>query len=210
MKEQPESLVCFLDEHDEKAGLLVGGYVLGKSLLRELDTEIGRVKSRFGLRETDPVKWNLRDVGYETARKTLEKRVTAFRRAMFEITKKIPLSLIMSWVWKGDPLYTEEAWKWSFANVLQRLCYLGERLAETGKPCDYPSLDVVFDWLPVQKRTRHDECFDVYRQAYYEGYKFPKNTLRPLKNSGACPCLLVTKTKYSPALQLADFWKSVV
>lgn len=63
---------------------------------------------------------------------------------------------------------------------------------------------MVFDWPPRQKKL--DEYWDVYQQAYYNGYKFEKNELPPLKNFGACPCLLSTRTKYSPALQLTDLF----
>lgn len=200
-----KSLVCFLDEHYSEEATLIGGYIVSKLELVNLDAEIAKVKSMFGLSEIDPIKWNLLDdKNYRITKGKVCNRVDDLRHEMFKIAKRVPLSIIMSRVWKGDPSYTEESWKWSFANILQRLCITLDQLRKTGDLNYYPALDVVFDWLPRQKKL--DEYFDVYQEAYYQGYEFEKNTLPPLKTFGACPCLLVTRTKYSLALQLTDFF----
>ena len=96
-----KSLVCFLGDCYSKEATLIGGYVVPKSELAKLGTEIVRVKSLFGLTAIDPAKWNLADRGYEITRKKVGDRVDELRHQMFKITRKVHISLIMSWVWKG-------------------------------------------------------------------------------------------------------------
>lgn len=184
MRQDAKSLVCFLDDHYEEVATLIGGCVVPKVGLARSDTETGKVKSMFGLPEIDPVKWNLGDKGYEITRRKVGNRVDQLRHEMFKISKKVHISLIMSWVWKGDRSYAEESWKWSFTNILQRLCSTVDQLEKTDDLDYYPALDVVFDWPPRQKKL--DEYWDVYQQAYYNGYKFEKKELLVLKNFGAC------------------------
>lgn len=98
MRQYAKSLVCFLDDHYEEVATLIGGYVIPKAELVKLDTEIGKVKSAFGLTEIDPVKWNLADRGYEITRRKVGNGVDELRHKMFKISKKVHMSLIMSWV----------------------------------------------------------------------------------------------------------------
>ena len=198
------SVACFLDEQDRPRSLLVAGYYIPKARLVDLDSAVGEVKKRFGLAWDAPVKWNLRDSGYEEAYQLLRGRVDEFRESMLSLTHQLDIRILGSLVWTGDPKKTAEPWEWAFANILQRLCIIMDRKSRTERnwQSDYPRLDVVFDCLP--RRDRQDEYFQVYRRAYVRGYRFGPDRLPPLHTKGACPCLLVTSTRHSPALQLAD------
>lgn len=200
------SLVCFLDEHDSPESMIVGGYYVPKRFLPEIDDHMISVKKNFNLTESDPIKWNLRDNACQNAGKLIkEKKVDDLRLQVFSIINKVPIKIIMSQVWKGKPENLEEAWKWAFIDVLQRLSIdLDRKKAELNTLDYYPFLDVVFDWFPGKDKL--DNYFNVYQQAYFNGYTFEDNVLKPLCEFKACPCLLVTSVRYSHALQLADFF----
>lgn len=200
------SLVCFLDEHDIQNGMVVGGYYMPKKYLLDLDQFMISSKRMFGLRAEDTIKWNLKDKDCENLRvKRLLDRSNDLRNQIFSIIDKIPIRIIMSLAWKGKPENREESWKWAFINIMQRISIILDRKRKLEKTEDiYPYLDVVFDWFPGGKQIEF--YFEVYHNAYSKGYTFPKNSLPPLKNFSACPCLLVTAAKYSQALQLADFF----
>ena len=196
------SIVCFLDEHDDDKSMLVGGFYIPRSNLKDLDSLVFNIKEEFGLEHQHTVKWNLRDHACAEARKIIGDKNDRFRKALFQKLSELEVGLIVSQVWKGDPSNTSESWKWAFENVLQRLC-IEINSSPSDEPNEYPMLDVVFDWLPSQ-RTRIDEYFGVYDSAYYNGYHFAENELPSLESSGACPCLLITSCRFSPALQVAD------
>jgi hypothetical protein len=197
------SIVGFFDERDDRDSMLVGGYYLTRKGLRELDLVMKDIKSAYGLSEEVPVKWNLKDPVCAEAREAIGTKVDDFRGDLFGRLKALDLRVLMSLVWKGDPSYRTESWKWSFENILQRLCIILDRKkSELNKNHEYPFLDVSFDWLPNQKRV--DEYFEVYSKAFHFGYQFIRNKLPALKDCEACPCLLVTSAKHSPALQVAD------
>lgn len=164
------------------------------------------IKHDYGLRDEDTIKWNLKDEDCQNPRiHKLLNHTNEIRTDIFSIIDKVPIRLIMSLAWKGKPKYRENAWKWAFMNIMQRICIILERKKMTEKKNDiYPYLDVVFDLFPGGKPSEF--YFEVYQNAYSRGYNFPKNILRPLKNFKACPCLLVTSSRYSQALQLADFF----
>ena len=199
------SLVCFLDERDSPKSLVVGGFYLSKKHLADLDNYMIAVKEGFKLAPQDTIKWNLQDKACAKASRLIEERkVNDLRKQVFSITDKIPIRVIMALVWKGKPENVEDSWRWGFIDVLQRLSLTLDRKARSSEDFDfYPKLDVVFDWFPGKKRL--DFYFDVYQNAFLEGFTFEKNKLPPLKKYDACPCLLVTSSKYSHALQLADF-----
>ncbi|MBN2154876.1 MAG: hypothetical protein JW776_02390 [Candidatus Lokiarchaeota archaeon] len=203
------SLVCFLDERDFEDSMIVGGYYIQKKNLQKLDNYILEIKQKFNLADSDPIKWNLKDKACINARKLIQaNKVDDLRRHVFSIIVKIPLRIIMSHVWKGKPENLEEAWKWAFIDILQRLSIDLERKSKELNSQDfYPFLDVVFDWFPG--RGKLEDYFGVYQTAYLNGYKFSENELLPLKRFKACPCLLVTSARYSQALQLTDFFIGV-
>jgi len=200
------SLACFLDERDSEKSIVVGGFFVSKKHLLELDKYIVSVKKEFDLDEGDAIKWNLKDSHCDKARKLIEQnRVNELRIKMLSITDKIPLRIIMSYIWKGKPENLEDAWKWGFINILQRLSIIMDRKRSKEEGVDlYPALDVVFDWFPGKKKL--DFYFGVYHQAFMKGFVFEKNKLPPLREFGACPCLLVSSAKYSQCLQLTDFF----
>ena len=197
------ALVSFSDERDDKESMLVGGIYLPRARLMALDEAVSDVKEAYDIPDNVPVKWNLRDPVCARAKQAIGNRVDEFRKALFKRLRSLDVNLLMSLVWKGDPSYRVESWKWSFENILQRLCIILDRKkSEVKSKHDYPFLDVVFDWLPGS--TAIDEYFEVYSQAYHDGYQFIRNKLPALKSSDACPCLLVSSVKYSPALQATD------
>lgn len=198
------ALACFLDERDDEASMLVGGFYLPRSNLRDLDRTVSQVKERYGIPKHAPVKWNLRDQACVDTRTALAGKVDDFRTDFFRELRDLDIRLLMSLVWKGDPSYRVEAWKWSFENILQRLCIIldHKKKSELRRQHDYPFLDVVFDWLPT--RSKVDDYFRVYSEAYNHGYQFIRNRLPALRACDACPCLLVSSVKHSPALQAAD------
>ena len=215
----PGRLVCFLDERDftkENDGMeamLVGGYILSKSKMAELDQYVAETKRRHHLAVTDEIKWGMRGPRLIEVKKKLDaKGIASLRSNMLRAGDKIPIQIIMSFVWKGDKGYTVEAWKWAFTNILQRLCIDLDRKrqkCELEYPKDYPFLDVVFDWLPGTKpgtEKKLEEYFGVYQEAYRRGYNFQKNILNPLTEFKVNPALLVTSTRCSLALQLTDFF----
>jgi hypothetical protein len=202
------ALACFLDERDfsQIQAMLVGGYYLPKQLLQSLDSGIASIKQEYGLEPGDVVKWNFRDGSCKRARQVIGDRVDSFRDAVFSLCHDLDIRLLMSMVWKGDASYTPESWQWGFENILQRLCIVVDRKRRRGELAqggEYPFLDVVFDWLPNQGKV--DEYFRVFSGAYHNGYEFLTNKLPALRDCNACPCLLVTSVRHSPALQVADF-----
>jgi len=198
------SIVCFLDEQVRPRGLVVAGYYVPKARLADLDRQVIQVKKDFGLPWHAPVKWNLKDRGYDDVLQMLRGRVEEFREGMLSLVQRLDIRVVACHVWTGALKETAEPWEWAFANVLQRLCIIMDRKSrcERNLQSAYRRLDVVFDCLP--RRDRQDEYFQVYRKAYVEGYAFGRNRLPSLHTKGACPCLLVTSTRYSLALQLAD------
>ena len=200
------SLVCFLDERDSPDSMIVGGYYIPKKDLEAIDDHMIKVKHKFNLTESDPIKWNLKDNACLNARKLIrDKKVDDLRLRVFSIIEKIPVIIIMSQVWKGKPENLEDAWKWAFIDILQRLSIDIERKQAELKSLDYyPFLDIVFDWFPGGDKL--DNYFNVYQQAYFNGYSFEGNELKPFHDFKACPCLLITSARYSHALQLADFF----
>jgi hypothetical protein len=199
----PGSIVSFFDERDDDKSMLIGGFYVPRNKLADVDRVVGKIKESWGVPQHAPVKWNLKDSGYEEARKAIGDETDKFRSQLFAELRKLDIRLLMSFVWKGEKSYNVEAWKWSFENILQRLCIILDRKkAELGDKHDYPFLDVVFDWLPRAKKI--DEYFEVYSVAYHKGYQFVRNKLPALRTCKACPCLLVTSTRHSPALQVTD------
>jgi len=183
--------------------MLVGGYFIPRRMLRQLDETLARIKGEFGIPQRACVKWNLRDQACEEARASLGSRVDEFRSRLLGELNTLEIRILMALAWKGDPTYRAEAWKCSFEWILQRLCIILDRKqVEREKPDVYPFLDVVFDWLPSPGRV--DEYLGVYANAFYNGYSFTRNRLPALREAHACPCLLVTSSRHSPALQIAD------
>jgi len=199
------SLACFLDERDVSGGLVVGGFYIPKKFLLSLDNFMIKTKRDFGLKDEDTTKWNLRDKDCKNPRvQRLLNRTNNLRTRIFSIINEMPIRIIMSLAWKGKPGNRENAWKWAFMNIMQRISIILDRKKRSEKTEDmYPYLDVVFDLFPGGKPAEF--YFEVYQDAFSKGYIFEKNTLPPLKNFNACPCLLVTSTKYSQALQLVDY-----
>jgi len=196
-------LVCFLDEHDDAKSMLVGGFFLPRSRLHDLDETVHDLKEKYGVPEGQPVKWNLKDNSCAAAKRAIGRQVDQFRTDMFQSFQALDLRLLMSHVWKGAPSNRNDAWKWSFTNILQRLCIILDRKrAELSAPHGYPLLDVVFDWPPSNKGI--DKYFRVYDRAYREGYTFENNTVPSLHEREACPCLLVSRTRFSLGLQATD------
>ena len=162
-------LTCFLDEHDDNKSMLVGGYYIPRRKLQDLDQKILAIKSQFDIPGRACVKWNLKDPACCEAREAIGSRVDEFREALFDGLSTLEVRLLMSLVWKGDSSYRAESWKWAFENVLQRLCIILDIKKSKKEALDiYPSLDVVFDWLPSSKKV--DEYLGVYADAFYDGY----------------------------------------
>ncbi len=183
--------------------MIVGGFLVAKSDLSLLDDAVVRVKSSFGLDETDPIKWDMSKCP-ESQRKLGPGRTPQLRHAMAAIPNAVPIEIIMSHVWMGAPSNKVSAWKWSFENILQRLCIILDRkVAELEHLSNYPFMDIVFDWLPARGPLKG--YFDVYRDAYVRGFRFARNSLPALRQFKVCPCLLATSSCHSLALQLTDF-----
>jgi len=184
--------------------MIVGGFLIRKDELPNLDKSVIQVKESLGLKETDPVKW---DMGrcHKTLEKLGESKIPDLRKRMISLADELTIQIIMSHVWMGDPRNKLSAWRWSFENILQRICIILDRKREELENLkNYPFMDIVFDWLPARGPLRH--YFDAYRDAYISGFKFQKNVLPPLREFKVCPCLLATSSFHSLALQLTDFF----
>ncbi len=198
-----ESIICFLDEYDLDYGMLVGGYYIPRSMLRKLDLSVARIKKKYQLDLSDVIKYNYMDKECEKLR-DLREKIPELRSDIFKLPKDLNMTLIMSFVWKGSKEYRAESWKWSFTNILQRLSFdLEQNYNLLKEKDDYPYLDTVFDWLPDSK-IKIMEYLNVYQKAYYEGYRFEQNIVKPLRRFCACPCLVCTSTRVSFALQIND------
>jgi hypothetical protein len=195
------SIIGFFDERDDEVSMLVGGFYIPKLSMRVFDNTVGAVKKKYGVPLDEVVKWNLRDDACSVAHDAIGSRVEDFRADIFNLLNKFEIRILMSFVWKGSRHYRLESWKWAFVNILQRLCIILDRKKVELKSLHvYPFLDVVFDMLPSNRGI--DEYFGVYSRAYYYGYR--NFGLPPLKDREACPCLLVTSARFSPALQVTD------
>lgn len=200
------SFIGFFDEkYIQDTGTLVGGFLLSKSRLFDFDKAMVDAKNSLGLDETDPIKWNMYD---KDCRPTLKKigreKIPSLQKQVFSVATKIPMRIMMSFVWIGSPDYTRESWKWSFDNILQRLSIiLKNKRSELASLRNYPFMDVVFDMIPG--RGPQAFYFDVYRDAYVRGYPDLPHPVLPLRQYKACPCLVTASCTHSLALQLTDF-----
>jgi hypothetical protein len=206
MPDPEGSFICFFDEKFPQAiNILVGGFLIPKARLFELDSAIVDVKRSVGLDETDPIKWYMGHPNCsESLRKMGPERVPELKRKMFEIVCNLPIKILMSFLWIGNPSNQVEAWKWAFNNILQRLSIILDRKRrELERLSNYPFMDVVFDNLP--NRGKLKQYFDVYRDAYINGFQLPRGPLPPFREFKACPCLVTASCLHSLALQLTDF-----
>lgn len=206
-------LTCFLDETSDGLGryMLLGGYFLPRTQLKDLDHALFELKNHFGLSPRDPIKWNLEDKGYEKAKKAIvdAKRYDEFRTVFLELVSSLDIRLLMAFDWKSSPSEGPRSWRRAFKWVLQRLAIVLDRKSGELKELDeYPLLDVVCDGFP-DSRGSVDTYYNVYAQAFYEGFPLPYD-LSPLIDKGACPCLLVSSCKHSQALQAADMFVGIV
>lgn len=200
------SFVFFADEQDTADSMLFGGYLIHREKLYHLDQGVAEAKTSVGLPPDAPVKWSPPETpSYKALRDLARPKRKVFVQKMLTLLEPLEASCFFSLVWKYDRSYTSDAYKWAFTNVLQRLAITVERKVKARPKPDvwYPVLDVVVDWFPQPAKCK--EYFGIYNQAFRQGYKFPRNKIRALKNYHACPCLLVTSCEFSPALQLADY-----
>jgi len=186
--------------------MVVGGFLIPKAELPVLDDAVIRVKESLGLKETDPIKWNMYHRKCSSSLRKLGRlRIPDLRERMVSLADELSIQIIMSHVWMGTPAKAVSAWKWSFENILQRLCIILDRKREELNNLEnYPFMDVIFDWLPGRGPLKY--YFDVYRDAYVYGFRFQKNVLPPLRNFKVCPCLVASSSLHSLALQLTDFF----
>jgi hypothetical protein len=208
MPEPRGSFICFFDEkYLRNISIIMGGFLLSKAKLFELDHAIARAKNSLGLDETDPIKWNMDDSNCLDSLRKMggRERIPDLRRRLLAIAHTLPIRLLMSFLWIGDDSNQVAAWKWAFDNILQRLCIILDRKShELQHLNNYPFMDVVFDNIPGRNKVK--PYFDVYRDAYVKGYQgLPRGTLYPLRTYKACPCLVTSSCLHSLALQLADF-----
>jgi len=201
------SFIGFFDEkYIRNIGTLVGGFLLSKSRLFEFDKAIVDEKKSMGLEETDPIKWKMDDPKCSLSlTKIGAENVPLLKKRIIFVANKVPIKVLMSFVWMGSTDNTIQSWKWSFDNILQRLSIiLKNKRSELAALANYPFMDVVFDMIPGRGPSTF--YFDVYRDAYVCGYpNLPKNPLPPLRRFKACPCLVTASCLHSLALQLTDF-----
>lgn len=207
MPEISGSFICFFDEKFIKEkSIVVGGFLISKNDLQELDRLVINIKESMSLEETDPVKWNMSKCPI-SLRKIGNDRVLELRRKMISLANQLPIKIIMSHVWMGSSTNKTRAWKWAFDNILQRLSIiLDQKRNEINNLDHYPFMDVVFDWFPG--RAKLNNFFDVYQNAYINGFSnLPRNQrpLPPFRDFKACPCLVASSSYYSLALQFVDF-----
>jgi hypothetical protein len=206
MQDLEGSFVGFFDEkYIRNVGTLVGGFLLSKSKLFDFDKAMVDAKDSMGLEETDPMKWNMYDKDCRhTIKKIGREKIPTLKKQVLSVTTKIPMRIMMSFVWMGSTDYTRESWKWSFDNILQRLSIiLKNKRKELASLTNYPFMDIVFDMIPGRGPSTY--YFDVYRDAYVRGYPDLPHPVLPLRHYKACPCLVTASCPHSLALQLTDF-----
>jgi hypothetical protein len=204
MKKDP-SFVFFADEQAPTNSLLFGGYLMHRQDLDILDDSVAAAKHAVGLPDDAPLKSSppSDNSAYQAQRSLDPGKRGVLRGHMMEVLSKLNAICFFSMIWKYRAKDTTQTYKWAFENVIQRLAITLDRESQQETLQPYPGLDVVIDWFPEPQRR--DEYFSVYNTAYHHGFEFAQNTLPPLKKFGACPCLLVTSCRFSPALQLADY-----
>jgi len=195
-----ESSICFLDEKDLSDAMLVGGFYLPRSKLEELDEKICEIKLKHNLKLSDEIKYNLLDC--EKAN-YLKKIKPDLWNDIFLLPEILNMTIIMSFVWKGSSDHQVDSWRWAFSNILQRISIdLEKGHGSLSKNKNYPYFELVFDWLPSNKRIM--DYLGMYCEAYYNGYSFETNDIKPLRRFKSCPCMVCTSTRVSFALQLND------
>jgi len=198
----PLSYLFFGDEQDSSRSLLFGGFLIKREKLSTLDDGVVQAKRDAGLDADDPVKWSPpQDPAYEPQRALSPEKRRLLTQRMLALLHPLEAACFFSLVWKYTPQFTTKAYNWAFSHVLQRLALNLDRLSPS--QLGYPSLDVVVDWFPSPDKCR--QYFEVYNDAFYEGYRFRRNRIPPLRHFGATPCLLVTRCQFSRALQLVDY-----
>jgi len=204
MKKDP-SFVFFADEQAPTHSLLFGGYLMHRQDLHILDDSVAAAKHAVGLPDDAPLKSSppSDNSAYQAQRSLDPDKRGVLRGHMLEVLSKLNAICFFSMIWKYRAKDTTQTYKWAFENVIQRLAITLDREFQQETLQPYPGLDVVIDWFPEPQRR--DEYFSVYNTAYHHGFEFAQNMLPPLKKFGACPCLLVTSCRFSPALQLADY-----
>lgn len=191
------SFVYFADEQDTTESMLFGGFLVHRQKLSLLDEGMANIKKDVGLSPRDPIKWSPPDDGHYAGQRSLsDEQRKGLRDSVPRLLVDLEATCFFSLVWKFDKGLTADAYKWTFQNVLQRLIITVERSIKATERVWYPGLDVVVDWPPQPKKRR--EFFGIYDDAYHDGYTFENNVLPPLKELGACPCLLVTSCQFSP------------
>jgi len=206
MPEIAGSFICFFDEKKvTEEGLVVGGLLISKNDLPELDSGIISVKQSMGLEETDPIKWNMSHC-QASQRKIGIDRVPELKTRMVSLATQLPIQVMMSHVWMGSASNLTRGWNWAFKDILQRLSIILDRKRDEINNLDhYPFMDVVFDWFPQGSLSTF---FSVYQNAYVNGFpNMPRNQrpLPPLRDFKVCPCLVASSSYYSLALQFVDF-----
>jgi hypothetical protein len=196
-------MVAFLTERESRDLVLVGGYYMPRRLLKDLDDAVVGVKKKLGIPPEEPVRWDPRHTEARAAYGAAGGAVEELRARFIEAVKPLRLRMLVSAVWKKEPGYRNTDWQWAFEAVLQRLSLeLNKRRGDLRGPHDYPFLDVVLERLANRKRT--DDFLNAYAAAYRNGYSFVTNRLPALRETHACPCMLIAPLRHSPALQAAE------
>jgi hypothetical protein len=95
MPELEGSFLCFFDEkYPQNINIVIGGFLIPKLKLFELDSAIINAKRSVHLDETDPIKWNMDDPNCsESLRKIGVGNVPELKSRMFEIVNNLRCSL---------------------------------------------------------------------------------------------------------------------
>lgn len=93
--------------------MVVSGFLIAKAELPALDNAVIRVKNSLDLGETDPVKWNMRKC-HKSLKKLGKDQIHELRKRMVSLADELPIQILMSLVWMGNPFNKVSAWKWSF------------------------------------------------------------------------------------------------
>lgn len=199
----------YVDECVHGPVMCLGGMIVDGRRVQGLVRRFQEFKESVGYgSRLLPLKWSLGDNDPdETQAKRMLKRhlgngwLGEIRSRAIEFLSRQNVLLVATVLEATQPVSADPVvfYERGIRFLLQRLYFV---VNEAGSQHNY----VVVDCPPREKERK---AYQVYEEAYWLGFTFYNRRLRPLKENSA-DCLYSSSSKYSPTLQLADFWAGLV
>jgi len=207
----------FLDESEQAPVYGVGGFFIKDDLLNDLEESYSQIKAGMGLLPGDPLKWSLsRRAKHQEVRLKLKKQnirpLLCRERILNFISQAVEFVIIVALLEDRRPEESLDRkastlYSWAFKFLLQRAYYHTEKILmenpEFTEKVLHSRIKVIVDRPPADKdKTLY--YHKIYQKAYYEGFRFERNQIPPLKQY-FYNTLLVSHSDYCSFIQLADF-----